>query len=133
MVYYEGASEPVALGVYSINEDGSLFCGGEMPIGASFTIGDISLEGVLSTAEEAARRILAAGRNGGALMLPCVTRCVLLAPDLTAEIRRVANILGGAIPYAFGYSGGEICPVKDESGVWRNRFHNFTFSACVFD
>jgi hypothetical protein len=133
MVYYQGASEPVALGVYNVNDDGSLFCGGEMTVGAALTVGEISAGGILTTAEEAARRVIAAGRSGGALLLPCVTRCVMLAPNLTAEMQRVANIIGGAMPYMLGYSGGEICPVKDESGVLRNRFHNFTFSACVFD
>jgi len=38
---------------------------------------------------------------------------------------------GSVMPYKAGYSGGEICPVRDESGVLQNRFHNFTFSACI--
>jgi hypothetical protein len=40
--------------------------------------------------------------------------------------------MADGVPYMLGYSGGEVCPVPDESQKLRNRFHNFTFSICAF-
>jgi hypothetical protein len=134
MVYYEGTSEPVALGVYAVNDDGSLLCGGEMPIGASLAIGEINTEGILASASMGMKRILESGKRNGALLLPCVSRYIMLAPDHDKELDLAADQLenGKIMPFMLGYAGGEICPVRDEAGIWRNRFHNFTFSACVF-
>ena len=36
MVYYDDSVKPVALGFYTLFEDGSLLSGGEMPVGTSF-------------------------------------------------------------------------------------------------
>ena len=133
MVYYEGSSVPVALAVYSVNDDGSFLCGGEVTKGASVTIGEITAEGILSTAGEGTDRLLEYGKRSGALFLPCVSRYVMLVPNSDNEMNLVIEKLGDGkvMPFMVGYSGGEICPVRDESGVLRNRFHNFTFSACV--
>ncbi|GHV53020.1 hypothetical protein FACS1894206_02900 [Deltaproteobacteria bacterium] len=134
MVYYEDNTEPVALGIFTIREDGSFLCGGEMTEGASISIGEITAEGILATARDGVRHILQSGRHNGALMLPCVTRYVMLAPDQKSEIRLVSRLMGenASLPYMMGYSGGEVCPVRDETGKTHNRFHNYTFSACVF-
>ena len=133
MVYYEGSSEPVALGIYNLNDDGGLLCAGEMTEGASIAAGQISNEGIMSTAEESLNRVLKCGKRNGALFPPCITRYVMLAPNHDAELELIAEKMekGLVMPYMVGYSGGEICPVRDESGVLRNRFHNFTFSACI--
>jgi hypothetical protein len=132
MVYYEGAADPVALGIYTVCDDGSLICGGEMPQGAMIAAGEISHDGIISTAEECVNRVLGSGKKDGVLMLPCVTRYVMLSPDPNSEMDRVAELMNGSTPYMLGYSGGEVCPVRDESGKWQNRFHNYTFSACAF-
>jgi hypothetical protein len=133
MVYYDGSPEPVALGIYNLNDDGSLLCGGEMPKGASITVGQITNEGILSTAEENLNRVLKCGKRNGALFLPCITRHVMLAPNHNAELELIAEKMenGRVMPYMAGYSGGEVCPVRDESGVLRNRFHQYTFSSCI--
>ncbi|GHV93982.1 hypothetical protein AGMMS50293_03020 [Spirochaetia bacterium] len=133
LVYYEGSSEPVALGVYTINDDGSLLCGGEMTKGASIAIGEISADGIIATTGEGLQRLLQSDRKNGALLLPCVTRYVMLAPNQIGEMELVAKTLkDGNLPYTMAYAGGEVCPVRDEAGVWRNRFHNYTFSALAF-
>jgi hypothetical protein len=132
MVYYEGSSEPVALGVYTIDDDGNLICGGETPTGATIAVGEISLDGIIATTREGVGRLMGSGRTDGLLMLPCVTRYVMLAPDQDSEMKLVANMVGDTVPFMLGYSGGEVCPVKDGAGRWQNRFHNYTFSACAF-
>ena len=138
MIYYEGSAEPVALAIYSANDDGSLECGGEMTKGASVTVGEITTEGILQSAGKCVDLVLKSGKRGGALFMPCVGRYLMLAPDNNAELAVIADKMekGDITPftpaYAVAYSGGEICPTRDEAGVLRNRFHNHTFSACVF-
>jgi hypothetical protein len=134
MVYYEGSSEPVALAIYSVNDDGSLLCGGEMTAGAYVTIGEITTNGILSSTREGLDRVLQTGRKDGALFLPCVGRYLMLAPNNNGEFELIREKMGenNIIPFAAAYSGGEVCPVRDEAGILRNRFHNFTFVACVF-
>jgi len=131
MVDYGDGSRPVALAIYSINSDGSFLCGGEMPQGASFFIGDIDHEGILETARATLGQILSKEAPDGVLMLPCVTRYLMLAPDKDDEIKLAGEMIGGKFPYALAYSGGELCPVPGGDGLPRNRHHNYTFSACV--
>ena len=133
MVYYEGSSEPVALAIYTVYDDGSLLCGGEMTKGSFIAIGEITNEGIMETAGECITRVLKCGKKNGALLLPCVSRYVMLAPNHNAEVELIAERMehGHVIPFMVAYSGGELCPVRDESGVLRNRFHNYTFCACI--
>ena len=134
ILYYEGDSKPITVGVYSISDDGSFLCGNEMPVGASIAIGEITSEGIISTTTEAMDRIIKTGKRGGALLMPCIARYVMLAPNHNEEMSLVINKLenGHIMPFLVNYSGGELCPVPDNTGVLRNRFHNHTFIACVF-
>jgi hypothetical protein len=131
MVYYEGSSVPVALGIYHVEDDGSFLCGGEVTKGASVAVGEITNEGIMATAEESVTRLLECGKRDGALLLPCVSRYVMLAPDRDIELKLISERLKDVMPFMAGYAGGEVCPVRDEAGVLRNRFHNYTFSVCV--
>ena len=133
MIYYEGSPIPLAQAIYSVNEDGSLLCGGEMPIGSFVTFGEITVDGILSTAGDGMARMLECGKKSGALILPCVTRYITLGDNHNGELELIDKLLenGKIMPYMAGYSGGEICPIRDESGALQNRFHGFTFSVCV--
>jgi hypothetical protein len=132
MVDYCDGSKPVALAIYSIDKDGSALCGGEMPQGASFFVGEIDYDGIIETARASVEQVLSGRAANGLLMLPCVTRYLMLAPDKDAEIKLVVDSVGDKIPYSLAYSGGEVCPVRGGDGRLRNRHHNYTFSACVF-
>jgi len=134
MVYYEGIPDPVALAIYAVNDDGGVSCGGEVTEGASVAVGEISAKSVIVSAEEGMERVLNCGKRNGMLLLPCVSRSVMLEPNHDGELKLVSAALqnGAIMPFMAGYSGGEICPVRDSAGVLRNRFHNFTFSVCVF-
>jgi len=132
IVYYKDTPEPVALAIYSDNDDGSISCGGEVPEGAAVAIGEITIESIMTSAEEALDQVLGCGRRNGLLALPCVSRHVMLFNhedelDLIAGKMEASKVM----PYMAGYCGGEMCPVRDKNGILRNRFHNFTFSACV--
>lgn len=132
MMYYDDAREPVALGFYTLFDDGSVLTGGEMPVGTSFAVGSINAEGIFESAEEGLRMVEANQDRQATLLLPCVTRYIMLAPDQEAELNLIEERLAAAgKPFMMGYSGGEICPMKGADGKLHNRFHNYTFCACV--
>ncbi len=132
MMYYDEVSEPVALGFYTLFEDGSVLTGGEMPVGTSFAVGSIDAQGIFESAEAGLKLILAEQQRQATLLLPCVTRYIMLAPDQESELRLITQTLkDSGKPFMMGYSGGEICPMPDGKGGFHNRFHNYSFCACV--
>jgi len=132
MVYYAGAKEPVALGFYTLFDDGSVLTGGEMPVGTSFSVGSIDAPGIFESAEAGLKKILEIKERKATLLLPCVTRYIMLSPDQERELRLIEEKLAkSGSPFMMGYSGGEICPMLGADGKLHNRFHNYTFCAIV--
>lgn len=132
MVYYDDAEEAVALGFYTLFEDGSVLTGGAMPEGTSFAVGNIDAQGILESAEKGLQQILDYSDRQATLMLPCVTRYIMLSPTQSAELEMIDKKLAACgKPYMMGYSGGEICPMPGPDGKLHNRFHNYTFCACI--
>lgn len=132
MIYYGDANEPVALGFYTLYEDGSVLTGGEMPVGAQFTVGSIDSEGIIDSATDGLNQILDCKPRQATLLLPCVTRYIMLSPNQEQELRLISEkLIKAGNPFMMGYSGGEICPMRDANGRLCNRFHNYTFCACV--
>ena len=132
MVYYDRADEPVALGFYTLFEDGSVLTGGEMPVGTSFAVGSIDAQGICESAEKGLREIEACADRQATLLLPCVTRYIMMAPDQEGELRLIKDELSRTgKPFMMGYSGGEISPMLGRDGELHNRFHNYTFCACI--
>lgn len=132
MVYYDDAPEPVALGFYTLFDDGSVLTGGAMPPGTSIAVGSIDTPGIIESAENGIRQILELEDREATLVLPCVTRYIMLSPDQEAELRLIDEKLAhSGKPYMMGYSGGEISPMLGADGKLHNRFHNYTFCACV--
>ena len=87
MVYYDDSVKPVALGFYTLFEDGSLLSGGEMPVGTSFAVGNIDAEGIFDSANDGLHQILVRKDRQATLLLPCVTRYIMLAPDQERELK----------------------------------------------
>jgi hypothetical protein len=132
MVYYDNTKEPVALGFYTLFDDGSVLTGGEMPEGTSFAVGSIDAEGIFESAESGLKEILAVDDRSATLLLPCVTRYIMLAPNQESELKLITEKLkASGQPFMMGYSGGEICPMPGADGKLYNRFHNYTFCACI--
>ncbi|MDR0310783.1 MAG: FIST C-terminal domain-containing protein [Acidobacteriota bacterium] len=132
MVYFDGAEEPVALGFYTMFDDGSLLTGDIIPAGTSVAVGSIDAQGIGESAADGLDRILAIPDRQAILILPCVTRYIMLAPDQESELRQIEERLAGnGTPFIMGYSGGEISPMPGTDGKLHNRFHNYTFCACV--
>lgn len=132
MVYYDADKAPVALGFYTLFDDGSVLTGGELPEGTSFAVGSIDAEGIVASAQTAIEQVLACPSRQATLLFPCVTRYIMLAPEQERELALIEESLGkSGSPFMMGYSGGEICPMAGPDGTLRNRFHNYTFSACI--
>jgi hypothetical protein len=130
---YGDGSAPTMLGIYRFLPDGGAMTGGNVPVGAKLCIGEIDMCGVMESAGnglEKMRKIME-GKNG-ALLMPCTTHYLMLAPQSDNEIELVESKLKGKLTHSLSYVAGEVCPVKDKSGAWRNRMHNFSFSACIF-
>jgi hypothetical protein len=132
MVYHEGTKEPVALAFYEAMENGRLFIGGAVPEGASISIGGIDNTTIVESCEQGLKEILEMENRHATLLLPCVTRGVMMAPDQEGEMKLIHETLSkSGLPFAMGYSGGEISPMTDTEGKMHNRFHNYTFCACI--
>ena len=132
MVYYNNAEKPVALGFYTLFEDGSVLTGGEMPEGTLISVGSIDSQGIFETAEAGLSDILKYEDRGATLLLPCITRYIMLSPDQDGELQFInEKLTATGKSFSMGYSGGEICPILGPDGKLCNQFHNYTFCACV--
>jgi hypothetical protein len=132
LVDYGSGTKPVAIGIYKITPEGYALCGGEMPAGASLSIGLIDYEGIMETAELSVKNVKNRDEIKGVLMFPCSSRAQMISPNSMDEMKKVLGVLGTETPYMLCYSGGEVCPIYGEDGKTYNRFHNYTFAACVF-
>jgi hypothetical protein len=132
MINYGDGSEPVALGIFAMRDDGSALCGGETPQDSVLVIGQIDRDGIIETAYASRDAAMDSGKKNGLLLLPCVSRYIMLTPRQEEEMQLVMRAVDGRIPYMMGYSGGEVCPMQGKDGKYYNHFHNYTFSACVF-
>jgi hypothetical protein len=131
IVDYNDGSQPLARGIYKITPEG-VVCGGGMPKGASFALGIMDTESVLSSADNILAEILETGKTSGAILSCCITRSLVLGETPLAEAEKTDACLRDKFPYLLFYSGGEVCPVYDSGGKTMNRFHNFTFTVCLF-
>ncbi len=132
LLYYDNADEYVALGFYTLFEDGSVLTGGPMPENTPFVVGYIDEAGIHESANIGFDRILALTDRQATLLLPCITRYIMLAPNQEDELKLICKRLTvPGKPFAMAYSGGEICPMLGADGKLHNRFHNYSFSACV--
>jgi hypothetical protein len=132
LVYHKDATEPVALGIFAILDDGSALMGGEVEEGATITLGTVNIDGVVRGAKEVFSAIENSGKQDAAFFMPCITRYFALAPNFNGELDLAQSDFGPTnIPFIMGYAGGEICPIKDINGKYVNRFHNYTLTACA--
>ncbi len=132
LLYYDNAEEYVALGFYTLFEDGSVLTGGPMPENTPFVVGYIDETGIHESANDGIEKICAFADRQVTLLLPCITRYIMLSPNQEDELKLIYNKLTeSGKPFAMAYSGGEICPLPGSDGRLHNRFHNYSFCACV--
>jgi small ligand-binding sensory domain FIST len=120
--------------MFALTPEGAAVCGGDIPEGATMSVGHIDAEKVLSTTRGALSKALLRRDDACFLIFSCVGRYFALAHETTAEMELVQDVMkGNEIPFMFVYSGGEMCPVGQktaESGELTNRNHNDTFVLC---
>lgn len=132
LLYFKDRINPVAIGFYTLFDDGSVLAGCDIPEGTSISVGSIDAEGIFESAEHGLQQILDCKERKATLLLPCVTRYLMLAPDQERELQLINQKLSNTgKPFIMGYSGGEICPVPGPDGKYHNQFHNYSFCACI--
>ena len=134
LVDFGDGTDPVAYGMYGISETGA-YCGGSIPVGASITFAEVDMNSVMETATTTLRAALDdVEKNGanGIIAIPCISRPLVLSPNVDLEIRKSLELIGNKIPFTLIYSGGEICPVYNKQRKIVNRFHNLTYTLMVF-
>ena len=132
MIDYEDGSKPIASAFFKIYPDGSGLTGIEAPQDTTFSLGEIDYDGIIETAGESVEKALNVENATGMLMFPCVTRYMMSSPLCDDEMCLVSEKINAKFPYMLAYSGGEICPVPGTDDRLSNRYHNYTFIACVF-
>jgi hypothetical protein len=128
---YGDGTQPVIRVMFAITPDGSAVCGGNVPVGATLTVGSINAEEVLTTTERVLKTALQAEENNAMLIFSCVGRYFAQGFNTTAEMEKTEEILGGVLPFHLCYSGTELCPVYGKDGILKNRSHNDTMVICV--
>ncbi|MDR0387531.1 MAG: FIST C-terminal domain-containing protein [Treponema sp.] len=133
VIDYNDGTKPVSRSIYLITKEGYAACGGNMPENATLSVGGIDYGDVMRTTGKTLEQVLQKKNEGGSclLMFSCLARYYVLESHTTDEMNKIQDILTDFSGYAFGYSGGEICPVYTENGNIVNRFHNCTFIACL--
>ncbi|MDR1659441.1 MAG: hypothetical protein LBR94_03750, partial [Desulfovibrio sp.] len=63
IVDYRDGSTPVALGISSVLEDGSVLCGGPVPQGSLIAMCELTREGILATTRQSVEKILRLKKN----------------------------------------------------------------------
>ena len=127
---YAGEGVPVSRVLLSWSDEGFGVCGGLMPEHTRFNIGMWDKSDVLGTTMRTIESILQNENISTLLLYSCLARSYALGAEILSETETVNKAVADKTPYIFGYSGGEICPVRDTSDS--NSFHNNTVIACVF-
>jgi hypothetical protein len=111
-------------------EGGLVLCG-SVPVGATFAIATMNLEGVIASTGAKVREALERCQGRSLLIYSCVARSWTLGTKIMAEHEEVDARLGDAVPYCFAYSGGEIFPSFLKEGKISNHLQNDTVIVCV--
>jgi hypothetical protein len=100
--------------------------------GVGISLGEMTEKDVMTTSAALVKEIAAhsAGKSF-VFMHSCLSRLFVLGVDTTAELELVRTLMAGTVPFHVCYSGGEMCPIRKESGEEINRLHNFSFIACA--
>jgi hypothetical protein len=122
--------------IYTIDPDGSITCGGPIPVGSAISLRSINGSLALKTASRITKQIkdewAKSGKYHGLLIIACFSRNIALS-DPMEEILIIQNELTDfPLPYLFLYAGGEYCPNPMENKQIVNEFHQYTIIACLF-
>jgi len=133
LVDYQDGTQKVCKVFLSRTPERYAAFGGSVPEGCLLYIGSANKDDVLQTAKEAVQQILQdTDGTRGVLIHSCISRTMAIGTDTFVEMGMVNEMFADKLTYAMSYSGGEFCPTQYKDGVATNRFHNYTFIACMF-
>jgi hypothetical protein len=116
--------------IYTINDDGSLTCSANTPVGSTIYIGSPSSGEVINSAKNITGAVKKTGGEA-TLIFSCFSRSVILTNPRDEMDAVQEEFKDSTLPYVFVYSGGETCPVYSEKGCIVNQYHNFVIVSCV--
>ncbi len=121
----------VARALFMITPENYAVCGGEMPVGSSITVGMFDRNEVLSTTRKVLAEVRQKAQGRPVIMHSCLGRCMALGVDPLLEVRMAVEEMPADAAYMLSYSSGELCPTSVFGGQATNRYHNYTFIACI--
>jgi len=120
-------------------DKGHVFAAGYIAEGAKISFANLSGEKTLSSTAKLFGEISEAKHND-IFTISCVARLWALGSQAGDEAKKIAEVAeehekkcGCALNYSLAYSGGEICPIKNEKGDYVNALHNYTIATCAFN
>ncbi|MDR0670758.1 MAG: FIST C-terminal domain-containing protein [Oscillospiraceae bacterium] len=114
-----------------VTPDGSVACGGGIPVNATLGVASVGPDEVVSTVRSVLRDALALAQGRGMLIYSCAARYWSLGLNNTMEHECVTELLAGGAPYHFIYSGGEIVPETLPDGRRVNNLQNISVAICI--
>lgn len=126
---YHDGTPPKACSFFGTDPDGAIICGSEVPAGVTLAFGSLNHADVMQTTSALLEDAM---RGGGNVMIlfSCFSRNMVLNSPM-AEMELVLQKTAASMPFIFVYSGGELCPLYNQSGHPANRYHNYSIIACV--
>lgn len=128
---YRDGTAPVGRAMHMLTDQGAL-CGGLMPENATIAVGTLTPDEVARIVDEVLSAVAASDKHQGLLLFPCGSYVMVAGVPTGLHKIALAEKIGGKMPYLLSYSGGEICPVRNDMGLMRNHYNSFTFVACAF-
>jgi hypothetical protein len=118
----------------TVNEDGSITCAAEIPMGSEVRIMIGSTEKAIEASEEAARNMMEPFKQNNStpkfvLMFNCIAREKLFAQKAIDEINAMSQVIGREVPMIGFYTYGEQAPLGGEVHDLTKcnpKFHNET-------
>lgn len=130
---YDGV--PVMRGLTMFTDDGAAILRGLADENSLINLSRFTEETVVTGTMQKAQEMLKQGEEEGnvhgILSFSCIVRRMTLQSDPLAESKQYAAVMGDAVPFMFGYAGGEICPTSCCNGVYANRFHNYSLVSLI--
>jgi hypothetical protein len=112
-------------------KDGSVVLAGAATVNSTLALATMGPDDVIGSTGGKAAEILRAAEGRSALIYSCVARRLALGAKAMAEHEKLDGCFGGALPYSFAYSGGEIFPGILADGSVASHLQNDSLIICV--
>lgn len=126
---------PTVRAMFAITPEGYAVCGGDIPVGATLSVGTIDALEVISTTKHKIEEAIKDASHDCLICFSCIGRYFFLGYDTLGEVDKIKALMDNTnTPYHFAYSGCEICPVYGSDtakGSITNRSHNLTLIICA--